>query len=144
MTSKIYIANDHAGVEFKNTLVNFLKTIKVDVIDLGTNNTKSVDYPDYANELAEKLKADINAKGILICGTGIGISIAANRHKHIRAALCHSLEDATLCRQHNNANVLCLGARSTSITLAESMVQAFLKTEFSNGRHSNRVKKLCK
>jgi ribose 5-phosphate isomerase B len=140
--TNIYIAGDHAGVEYKSKLVEFLKALKYTVTDLGTNSNASVDYPDYADKVAAKLKKEPEAFGILICGTGIGISIAANRHKHIRAALCHTIEEAKLSREHNNANVICLGARVTSITVAQGMVQKFLKTNFAGGRHANRVAKL--
>jgi ribose 5-phosphate isomerase B len=146
MTKKIFIAADHAGIELKANLLKLLTQLKYkaeEIEDLGTNSATSVDYPDYANLLAQKLLQNPQAKGILICGTGIGISIAANRHKHIRAALCHSLDDAQLTRQHNNANVLCIGARSTSTGLAQGMVQVFLNTDFAGGRHSKRVEKLC-
>jgi ribose 5-phosphate isomerase B len=143
MKPKIYIAGDHASPALKSNLINLLTELKYQVEDLGTNDTKSVDYPDYANLLAEKLLIHPDAKGILICGTGIGISIAANRHKHIRAALCHSLEDAELTRQHNDANVLCIGARTTSAAVAQGMVQVFLNTQFMGGRHAKRIEKMC-
>lgn len=140
--TKVFIAGDHAGVEYKAKIAGLLKSLKHDVTDLGTNSEASVDYPDYADKIAAELKKAPNALGILICGTGIGISIAANRHKHIRAALCHSVEEGRLSREHNNANVLCLGARITSLTVAEGIVQQFLKTEFAGGRHAKRVAKL--
>lgn len=140
---KIYIANDHAGYELKIELCKHLEELGYDVVDLGTNGKDSVDYPDFAYKLAQSIKND--DFGILICGSGIGISIAANRHKNIRAALCDSEIYAKLSREHNDANVLCLGGRLLGIDRAKSIVDTFLNTDFSNGiRHKNRIEKLTK
>lgn len=111
-------------------------------VDLGPNSTDSVDYPDFALALADGIKASRAEYGVLICGSGIGMSIAANRHRHIRAALCHSAETAKLCRQHNNANVLVLGARIVDTATAATALEAFLTTGFEGGRHASRVAKL--
>jgi ribose 5-phosphate isomerase B len=138
----IVIASDHAGFELKETLKQEIKHLGFEVKDLGTNDTQSVDYPDFANALADWLKTHTGDKGVLICGSGIGISIAANRHKHVRAALVTSPEGAALSRQHNDANVLCLGSRLTSMPTAKECVNAFLTTEFEGGRHAGRVAKL--
>jgi ribose 5-phosphate isomerase B len=140
--NKIAIASDHAGVELKSALILYLEESDIAAEDLGTHSKESVDYPDYANRMAEWLQKNPALKGILICGSGIGISIAANRHKHIRAALCTNAEMAKLSREHNNANVLCLGARFIDVDSAKTCVKAFLYTEFEGGRHAARVEKL--
>jgi ribose 5-phosphate isomerase B len=137
--SKIYIASDHAGFALKSFLIKKIPTL----IDLGTDSTDSVDYPDIANKLCEEL-TDYADCGILICGSGVGISIAANRFKHIRAALCSNKEIAELSRKHNNANVLCLGSRFINEDDALSIITAFLATKFEGGRHDARVQKLSK
>jgi ribose 5-phosphate isomerase B len=140
MTKKIILAADHAGFKLKQFLLNNMENKKFNLIDIGTYNESSVDYPDVANLLAKNISnGDI---GILICGTGIGVSIAANRHRHIRAALCHNQEYAKLARQHNNANVLVLGARYINEQDALLILDIFLNTEFSGGRHAIRVAKL--
>jgi len=139
---KILIAADHAGFSLKEIIIKNLENFGFEVVDLGTNSAeKSVDYPDFAQKLCKKLRAE---KGILICGSGIGISIAANRFKHIRAALCHNVKCAKLTRAHNDANVLCLGARMISEKTALSIVKTFLNTKFEGGRHEKRVAKLAK
>lgn len=139
----VYVASDHAGVELKDHLVKHLEAKGYSVKDLGTNGKESVDYPDFANKMAEAMKGQNDAFGILICGSGIGISIAANRHAHLRAALVNEVESAKLARAHNNANVLCLGGRLTGTAIAESCVDTFLTTPFEGGeRHERRVKKL--
>lgn len=132
------IASDHAGFELKQVITQFLKDNNQEFIDLGCNNTDSVDYPDYAHKLASNLKN----KGILICGSGIGMSIAANRFSHIRAALCITPEMAKLSREHNDANVLVLGARITNQNTALECVKVFMNTEFKAGHHQIRVDKL--
>lgn len=137
---KLAIAADHGGVDLKATLKAALPDIEW--LDLGTQGTESVDYPDYAAKLAEALKQGHAEQGVLICGSGIGISIAANRHPHIRAALAHDVTTATLARQHNNANVLCLGARVIGVEVAKDCLKAFLSTAFEGGRHQKRVAKL--
>lgn len=144
-SSKIAIASDHAGFFLKQFLSAKLSELGFEVIDLGCDSAeKSVDYPDYAQRLAKKITAKNQLRGILICGSGIGISIAANRFKHIRAALCYSSKAAKLSRAHNDANVLCLGSRLTSEKSVLSIVKSFLSTEFEGARHEARVKKLSK
>lgn len=138
----IAIASDHAGVELKETIKNQLSAEGYDVLDLGTNSSDSVDYPDYAAKVAHAIDDGKAAKGVLICGTGIGISIAANRFPYIRAALCCNAEVAKLTRQHNDANVVVLGARVTSEEDAKDIVKTFFATEFEGGRHQARVAKL--
>ena len=138
----IVLASDHAGFGMKQTLVAKLEQAGHSVIDAGCHSPDSVDYPDMADALAAELKSRPGARGILVCGSGIGISIAANRHHHIRCALCHDVTTAQLCRQHNDANVLALGSRTTGISVAEACVDAFLSTGFDGGRHAGRVNKL--
>ena len=138
----IYIASDHAGVELKAALMQHMEAAGYAVTDEGAFTHDSVDYPDYAHKVAAQLLADPLARGILICGTGIGMSIAANRFSHVRAALCQSEEEARLARAHNDANVLCLGARVVSLNAATECVNAFFSTQFEGGRHESRVNKL--
>lgn len=138
----IAIASDHAGFELKAALKSELTEQGFAALDLGTDSTASVDYPDFADRLAAALKDGRAKRGVLICGTGIGISIAANRHRHIRAALVHDVTSARLTRQHNNANVLCLGARLIGSDVAKDCLRVFLGTDFEGGRHQNRVAKL--
>jgi len=139
----LYFANDHAGVELKTALMTHALSLGYEAIDLGTNTQDSVDYPDYARIVALKLKENQNGIGILICGTGIGMSISANRHPWIRAAVCgKNLKIAKLARAHNHANVLCLGARFIETGPAKKTLETFLTTPFEGGRHENRVKKL--
>ena len=138
MRIAIAIASDHAGVELKSSLIHVLGN----ATDLGPSTTDSVDYPDYANKLCEWVLSGENRRGVLICGSGIGMSIAANRHAGIRAALVNSPELAMLARQHNDANVLCLGARFVSQEAAQACLHTFLRTEFEGGRHAARVEKL--
>lgn len=140
MKRKIAIAADHGGYNHKDAIKQ--KFDSVEWVDLGTDSAASVDYPDYAHKLADILKSGEADTGILICGTGIGISIAANRHQHIRAALCTNSTMARLTRQHNNANVLALGERIVGLELAYDIVEAFLNTEFEGGRHENRICKI--
>lgn len=148
---KIFIAADHAGFELKNTLLKFLNSENfsindIQVIDLGCSSPASVDYPDYAHLLSENinqcLKLQEIALGILVCGSGQGMSIAANKHAWIRAALCYSVEIASLARKHNDANVICLGSRFQSVEDAKNLVQTFLETSFEGGRHLLRVEKI--
>ncbi|HPD82498.1 MAG: ribose 5-phosphate isomerase B [Alphaproteobacteria bacterium] len=140
MTLKVAIACDHGGVDLKN----FLKdSFELKWIDLGTNDPKkSVDYPDYGYALAETIASGEADFGIAICGSGIGISIACNRHPDIRAALCTNTTMAKLAREHNDANVLCLGARLTGEVLAAEIVKEFLENDFEGGRHQARIDKL--
>jgi len=142
MTDAIALAADHGGYELKALLVKDLTAAGMAVVDLGTNAADSVDYPDYADRLAAALKDGRASRGVLICGTGIGISIAANRHRHIRAALCHDETTARLSREHNDANVLALGARVIGPEVARACLNVFLATKFAGGRHEKRVAKL--
>lgn len=145
---KILIASDHAGFTLKKYIIDQLKNSGFEFEDLGTMTPDSVDYPDYAQKLCEKIKKTSADKtpeqfGILICGSGQGMAIKANKYSHIRAALCSDLVTARLSREHNNANVLCLGERILPYTLAKEITEIFLKTNFLEGRHSKRVNKLC-
>lgn len=142
MTETIAIASDHAGFSLKKTLQAELSRLGFTPLDLGAYSEASVDYPDFGNAMAEAIKAGKAERGILICGSGIGISIAANRHKHIRAALCHNAETARLSREHNDANVLTLGARIVDEATAKAALNTFLTTPFAGGRHEGRVAKL--
>lgn len=136
------IAVDHGGFTLKQAIKEELEAAGCQVLDLGTDTEESVDYPDFAEKLVAAIEAGDAQRGVLVCGTGIGISIAANRHNGIRAALCYDEETAMLARQHNDANVLCLGGRKTDEPLARRLVKLFLETEFEGGRHARRVGKL--
>ncbi|MET1025596.1 MAG: ribose 5-phosphate isomerase B [Dongiaceae bacterium] len=138
----IAIASDHGGFALKEALKPELERLGFAVLDLGPGSNASVDYPDFANALAAALHDKRAARGVLICGSGIGISMAANRHKHVRAALVHDALGARLCRQHNDANVLCLGERLIGVDVAKDCLKVFLTTDFEGGRHQNRVAKL--
>lgn len=138
----IAIASDHAGVELKAALKDTLKDVASSVLDLGTNSSDSVDYPDYGNAVANAILDKRAEYGVAICGSGIGISIALNRHKGIRAALCHDGLSASLSRRHNNANVLCMGARLIGEETAKDCMKQFFATTFEGGRHEKRVEKL--
>jgi len=138
----IAIACDHAGLALKVELVAALNEAGHDVLDLGTDGPASVDYPDFADAVAKALADRRATRGVLICGTGIGISIAANRHPHLRAALCHDATTARLAREHNDANVLVLGARTTGVEVARDCLRVFLGAAFAGGRHVRRVDKL--
>lgn len=138
----IAIGCDHAGFEYKEAIKSMLVKTGRDVDDKGTFSLDSVDYPDYAHQVATMV-ADIKAAfGILICGSGNGVCMTANKHTGIRAALCWNVELAQLARQHNNANVLCIPARFVDLGLSEEMVTAFMKTDFEGGRHERRVEKI--
>ena len=138
----IVIASDHAGFDLKGVLKEELTAMGLEVLDLGTDSRDSVDYPDFANALAAAITDGRADRGVLICGTGIGIAIAANRHAGIRAATCHDETSARLAREHNDANVLALGARSTPLETARECLRAFLDTPFGGGRHARRVAKM--
>ncbi len=138
----IAIASDHAGFEVKEALKKLLLEAGYDVADLGTDDLESVDYPDFADAMAKALADGGAARGVLICGTGIGISIAANRHRHIRAARCCDATDARLAREHNDANVLVLGSRTSGPETASDCVRMFLDTGFEGGRHQRRIDKM--
>ena len=138
----VILASDHAGFKLKEEIKKLLVDKKKNVFDLGTYNTNSVDYPDFAHLLSKKIKNNKNKIGILICGSGIGMDITANKHKNIRAALCYDVKSTKLSRQHNNANVMALGARLTKKNVALKCVSIFIKTKFKGGRHLRRVKKI--
>ena len=142
MFNKIFLSSDHGGFELKEKVKSFLIDNNFEYEDLGCSSLEPVDYPDFAKLLSNKIKDKNNSKGIIFCGTGIGISIAANRFPHVRAALCTSVEMASKSRKHNNANVLALGGRILEDKLALEIVKAFLHTDFEAGRHSLRVNKI--
>jgi ribose 5-phosphate isomerase B len=142
MVETIAIAADHAGYDLKVLLVPELKSLGFEVLDLGTNNRDSVDYPDFADALARAIEGGRAKRGVLVCGTGIGIAIAANRHRAVRAGVCHDTTTARLTRQHNDANVLALGSRIVGAEVAKDCLRAFLSTEFEGGRHQRRVAKM--
>lgn len=136
---KIIIGCDHGGFELKNEIIAHLEKKGVEVTDVGTYSTDSCNYPDYARKVCERIQSGEFERGILVCGTGIGISIAANKHNGIRAACCSDTFSARMTRMHNNANVLCMGGRVVGPGLACDMVDLFLETEFEGGRHQTRV-----
>ncbi|MDA7810111.1 ribose 5-phosphate isomerase B [Flavobacteriaceae bacterium] len=140
----ILISNDHAGVELKNAVNSFLKKKGYVVENLGDNSGKSVDYPDIIHPLAKEISNNKNKKGIIMCGTGNGVSMVANKYKGVRAGLCWSKEIAELIRKHNDANILSLPARFLSVKEALEIVEVFLKTDFEGGRHERRVNKIDK
>ena len=142
MKKKLAIASDHKGVELKEKIIEFLTDKKISFIDLGTNSTESVDYPEYSNKLTEIIIEERAQYGILICGTGVGMSIAANRSSSIRAALCFNSFMAQKSRQHNNANVLILGSQITDEKTSLEMIDVFLNTKFEGGRHIRRLSKI--
>ena len=142
MSKKFYIATDHAGYALKAYVKDFVQELGHEIIDLGPDSADRVDYPDFAKKCANKVLSDKGSFGILICGTGIGISIAANKISGIRAALCHDHYTAKLTRQHNDANVLCFGERVVGKGVIEDMIEAFANTEFEGGRHAGRVAKI--
>ena len=139
---KFYIATDHAGLDLKEYTVELLKEKGHEVVDLGPFTKERVDYPDYAVSVCKAVLADNNSHGILICGSGIGMSMAANRHGGIRAALCHDAYTATVARGHNDANVLCFGERIIGKGVCESILDAWIGGSFEGGRHTGRVEKI--
>lgn len=139
---KFYIATDHAGFNIKLEVIKMLEAKGAKVVDLGPDDDSRVDYPDFAHKLAKAVLNEQKSFGVIICGTGIGISIAANKHKGIRAALCHDAYTAQMARAHNDANVLAFGERVVGLGVIESMIDAFINTEFEGGRHQNRVCKI--
>ncbi len=139
---RVAISNDHAGYELKDEIVKILQNNNYEVVDFGTCDSKSVDYPDYGLKVAEAVRSGDCEKGIIICGTGIGISVSANKVPGIRAALCTNSLMARLSREHNNANVLALGARIVGLDLALDIVETWLKTEFLGDRHQRRLDKI--
>ena len=136
------LASDHAGFKLKEVIKKFLIKKRKKVLDLGTKNTETVDYPDYAHLLSRKMNNNKNQFGILICGSGTGMSMAANKHKNIRAALCYNTKSTQLSRLHNNANVMTIGSRLIKKKVALKCVNTFLNTDFDGGRHARRVKKI--
>jgi len=139
---KFYVATDHAGIDLKDITVEMLRSKGHEVEDLGPYSKDRVDYPDYAVKVSEAVLADEAAHGILICGSGIGMSMSANRFHGIRAALCHDAYTATMARAHNNANVLCFGERVVGVGVAESIIDAWIAGSFEGGRHAGRVEKI--
>ena len=141
-SKKVVLASDHAGFKLKEQIKKFLIKKRKKVLDLGTKNTTSVDYPDYAHLLSKKISRGNNQFGILVCGSGTGMSMAANKHKNIRAALCYNIKSTKLSRLHNNANVMTLGSKLIKKNVALKCVSTFLQTDFDGGRHSRRIKKI--
>ncbi len=139
---KICIASDHAGFKLKEHVKDFLINKNISIIDLGPMNENSVDYPDFAKKVSNRVKLKKSEAGILICGSGTGMAISANKTKKIRAAVCYNLRSTRLSRQHNNANIIAIGSRLTKKNTALKLVSTFLKTNFEGGRHLRRVKKI--
>jgi ribose 5-phosphate isomerase B len=140
----IAVASDHAGFDLKEILKRDLQTAGHDVMDLGTDSVASVDYPDFGQAMAEAIASGKVERGVLVCGSGIGISIAANRHPKVRAALAHDVTSARLSREHNDANVVAFGQRLIDVEIAREALKVFLATSFEGGRHASRVAKLSK
>ena len=136
------IASDHAGYKLKEDIKNFLIDKKMSVFDIGPYNDNSVDYPDYAKKLGNRIKLKKSDVGILVCGSGTGMAISANKIKSIRAAVCYNTKSTRLSRQHNNANIIALGSRLTKKNLSLKLVEIFFNTKFEGGRHLRRVKKI--
>ena len=136
------IGCDHAGFPYKDAVIAFLESKGITVLDKGTNSLESVDYPDFVHPVAETLEAGTTQLGVLICGSGNGVSMTANKHQTVRAALCWNTEIAVMARQHNNANIISIPARYVSQDVALAMVEAFITTEFEGGRHARRVGKM--
>ena len=139
---KIYISSDHAGFKLKEAIKDYLSKKNIKFQDLGPNNNDRVDYPDFAHKVALKVKTNKKNVGILVCGSGMGMSIAANRHKNIRAAQCFNLKSTKLSRLHNDANVITLGSRLLSKKNALNCISVFLNTKFEGGRHTKRIRKI--
>ena len=139
---KIFISSDHAGFKLKEAIKIFLNKKRYKFTDLGPKNNDKVDYPDYAHKVAKKVKINKNHVGILVCGSGMGMNIAANRHKNIRAAQCFNLKSTKLSRLHNDANIITLGSRLLNKKNVMSLVNIFLNTKFEGGRHTKRIKKI--
>ncbi|MEM7085908.1 MAG: ribose 5-phosphate isomerase B [Bacteroidota bacterium] len=140
---KIAIGNDHAGTDYKNAVVQYLESKGHEVTNFGTNTNDSVDYPDFVHPVAEAVSNASVDLGVLICGSGNGVSMTANKHQKVRAALCWTKEITALARQHNDANILSIPARFTSEPQAVAMVETFLNTSFEGGRHQGRVDKIA-
>ncbi len=138
----VAIGSDHAGVELKKELIALLNEMKIECLDFGTNGPQSVDYPDFGDKVSKEVSGGKVEKGILICGTGIGMSIVANKFPNIRASLCNDLFTARMSRLHNDANILVIGGRIVGKDLAKEIVSVWLTTEFEGGRHANRLNKI--
>ncbi len=139
---KICIASDHAGFDLKEIIKDYLVSKGISVIDIGPNNSNSVDYPDYAKKVSTRIRQKKSDVGILVCGSGTGMAISANKTKEIRAAVCYNQKSTRLSRQHNNANIIALGSRLTKKNVSLKLVNTFLQTKFEGGRHNRRVKKI--
>ncbi len=139
---KICISSDHAGFKLKENIKDFLIKNHLSIIDLGPTNKNSVDYPDYAKKVSNRVRSKKSDVGILVCGSGTGMAISANKTKKIRAAVCYNLKSTRLCRQHNNANIIALGSRLIKKNIALKLISVFLQTKFVGGRHLRRVKKI--
>ena len=139
---KIFISSDHAGYKLKEEIKKYLKRKKLYFEDMGPNTNQKVDYPDYAHKVARKVKRNKSNVGILVCGSGTGMNIAANKHKNVRAAQCFNLKSTKLSRLHNDANIITLGSRLISKKNALKFISVFLNTKFDGGRHLKRVKKI--
>ena len=139
---KICIGSDHAGYKLKEFIKDFLIKKNVSIIDLGPNDENSVDYPDYAKKVSNRVKSKKSDVGILVCGSGTGMSISANKIKGIRAAVCYNLRSTRLCRQHNNANIIAIGSRLIQKKEALRLIKIFLETKFEGGRHLRRINKI--
>ena len=139
---KIFISSDHAGFKLKEAIKVYLSKKKLTFQDLGPHNNDRVDYPDYAHKVARRVKISKNNIGILVCGSGMGMNIAANRHKNIRAAQCFNLKSTKLSRLHNDANIITLGSRLLKKKNVLNFVNVFLKTKFEGGRHTKRIRKI--
>ena len=142
-TMKIAIGNDHAGTDYKNTILKYLQSEGYEVVNYGTDTEESVDYPDFVHPVADDVENEKVDFGIIICGSGNGANMTANKHQKVRSALCWTKEITALAREHNDANILSIPARFTSIPQALEMVKTFLSTEFEGGRHQRRVKKIA-
>ena len=138
----VCIASDHAGFDLKEDIKNHLINKDVSIFDIGPFTDQSVDYPDFAKKLANRIKLNKSDVGILVCGSGTGMAISANKIKKIRAAVCYNVKSTRLSRQHNNANIIALGSRLTKKKLSLKLVEIFLKTKFEGGRHLKRIKKI--
>ena len=139
---KICISSDHAGFKLKELVKDFLINKNISIIDLGPANEVSVDYPDFAKKVSNRVKSKKSEVGILICGSGTGMAISANKIKKIRAAVCYNIKSTRLSRQHNNANIIAIGSRLTKKKVALKLISVFLQTKFEGGRHQKRVKKI--
>jgi ribose 5-phosphate isomerase B len=143
LTKPIAIGSDHAGYEYKTVIIGLLEDKGFEVIDFGTKSKDSVDYPDFAHPVATSVENGEAGFGVLVCGSGNGVAITANKHQNVRAAICWQSELARLAREHNNANIICIPARFVSTPQAEEMVNIFLNTSFEGGRHETRVGKIA-